>query len=140
MLAFRSLDTFPPLREPDRRRRDEELPIRSKQGTGNKPKNHLTEKLPYKSANHRFLSGTDPIQNLRYRQPGRTTVRLALYGTSNEYRGGGFGEGFELPTGIMRIGDLVPPSSSLRPSLLADEIGELFACHFSGHKQKHRRY
>ena len=92
------------------------------------------------SANHRFLSGTDPIQNLRYRQPGRTTVRLALYGTSNEYRGGGFGEGFELPTGIMRIGDLVPPSSSLRPSLLADEIGELFACHFSGHKQKHRRY
>ena len=26
----------------------------SKQGTGNKPKNHLTEKPPYKSANHRF--------------------------------------------------------------------------------------
>src|SRR6516162_3707781 len=26
----------------------------SKQGTGNKPKNHLTEKAPYKSANHRF--------------------------------------------------------------------------------------
>ena len=29
----------------------------SKQGTGNKPKNHLTEKPPYKSANHRPLSG-----------------------------------------------------------------------------------
>jgi hypothetical protein len=27
----------------------------SKQGTGNKPKNHLTEKPPYKSANFRFL-------------------------------------------------------------------------------------
>src|SRR6516225_6893879 len=26
----------------------------SKQGTGNEPKNHLTEKPPYKSANHRF--------------------------------------------------------------------------------------
>jgi|SRR6516162_7460323 len=38
--------------EPDRRRRDEERPFRSKQGTGNKPKNHLTEKPPYKSANH----------------------------------------------------------------------------------------
>src|SRR5215469_8695399 len=35
----------------------EERPFRSKQGTGNKPKNHLTEKLPYKSANFRFLSG-----------------------------------------------------------------------------------
>src|SRR5215472_13831869 len=56
-LAFRSLDTFRALREPDRRRRDEERPFRSKQGTGNKPKNHLTEKLPYKSANFRFLSG-----------------------------------------------------------------------------------
>ena len=42
------------------------------------------------SANHRFLSGTDPIQKLRYRQTGRTTVRLALYCTSSEYRGGGF--------------------------------------------------
>ena len=27
----------------------------SKQGTGNKPKNHLTEKPPYKSTNFRFL-------------------------------------------------------------------------------------
>ena len=50
MLPFRSLDPFRPLREPDRRRRDEERPFRSKQGTGNKPKNHLTEKPPYKSA------------------------------------------------------------------------------------------
>src|SRR5215471_11410016 len=30
----------------------------SEQGTGNKPKNHLTQKLPYKSANFRYLSGT----------------------------------------------------------------------------------
>ena len=36
--AFRSLDTFRALREPDRRRRDEERPFRSKQGTGYKPK------------------------------------------------------------------------------------------------------
>src|SRR6516162_8256800 len=54
-LAFRSLDPFRALREPDRRRRDEERPFRSKQGTGNKPKNHLTEKPPYKSANLRSL-------------------------------------------------------------------------------------
>src|SRR5215472_6788513 len=54
LLVFRSLDPLRALREPDRRRRDEERPSRSKQGTGYKPKNHLTEKLPYKSANHRY--------------------------------------------------------------------------------------
>jgi hypothetical protein len=53
------LTPFRALREPDRRRRDEERPFRSKQGTGNKPKNHLTEKLPYKSANYRFRDPTD---------------------------------------------------------------------------------
>src|SRR5262249_25597624 len=37
-------------REPNRRRRDEKRPFRSEQKTGNKPNNHLTEKLPYKSA------------------------------------------------------------------------------------------
>jgi hypothetical protein len=44
------LTPFRALREPDRKRRDEERPFRSKQGTGYKPKNHLTEKPPYKSA------------------------------------------------------------------------------------------
>src|SRR5690242_20256939 len=49
MLAFRSLDPFRALREPDRRRRDEERPSRSEQRTGNKTKNnHLTGKAPYK--------------------------------------------------------------------------------------------
>src|SRR6516164_4275853 len=72
MLAFRSLDTFPPLREPDRRRRDEERPFRSKQGTGNKPKNHLTEKLPY-----RFESS--PLQRRVYeREFGAPTAPAAL--------------------------------------------------------------
>ena len=49
-------DPFRALREPDRRRRDEKRPFRSEQKTGNKPNNHLTEKLPYKSANFRFFS------------------------------------------------------------------------------------
>src|SRR5205814_5562302 len=49
LLAFRSLDPFRALREPDRRRRDEERPSRSEQRTGNKLKtNHLTGKAPYK--------------------------------------------------------------------------------------------
>src|SRR6516162_7622902 len=48
MLPFRSLDPFRPLREPDRRRRDEERLSRSEQRTANKPKDHLTGKAPYK--------------------------------------------------------------------------------------------
>src|ERR1700730_3824275 len=48
-LAFRSLDPFRALREPDRRRRDEERPSRSEQRTDSKPKNNrLTGKAPYK--------------------------------------------------------------------------------------------
>ena len=43
-LAFRSLDPFRALREPDRRRRDEERPFRSQQRTGNKPKRLLDRK------------------------------------------------------------------------------------------------
>ena len=53
-LAFRSLDPFRALREPDRRRRDEErpFPLRTKncQQTQN---NRLTGKAPYKSATPR---------------------------------------------------------------------------------------
>src|SRR5499425_896859 len=45
-LAFRSLDPFRALREPDRRRRDEERPFRSEQKTGNKPKRLLDRKSP----------------------------------------------------------------------------------------------
>src|SRR6516165_11448774 len=45
-LAFRSLDPFRALREPDRRRRDEERPVRSEQRTGNKPKRLLDRKSP----------------------------------------------------------------------------------------------
>jgi hypothetical protein len=49
MLAFRSLDPFRALREPDRRRRDEERLSRSEQRTLSKnPNNHLTGKAPYK--------------------------------------------------------------------------------------------
>ena len=51
-LAFRSLDPFRALREPDRRRRDEERLSRSEQRTVSKnPQNNLlTGKAPYKSA------------------------------------------------------------------------------------------
>src|ERR1700757_1706594 len=38
LLPFQSLDPFRALREPDRRRRDEERLSRSEQRTGNKPK------------------------------------------------------------------------------------------------------
>ena len=48
LLPFRSLDPFRALREPNRRRRDEERLSRSEQRTDNNPKNHLTGKAPYK--------------------------------------------------------------------------------------------
>src|ERR1700720_2330402 len=49
MLAFRTLDPFRALREPDRRRRDEERLSRSEQRTLSKTQNnHLTGKAPYK--------------------------------------------------------------------------------------------
>src|ERR1700745_1818801 len=61
-LAFRSLDPFRALREPDRRRRDEERLFRSEQKTGNKPKRLLDRKAPYKSSEllygNRLSSGT----------------------------------------------------------------------------------
>ena len=46
LLPFRSLDPFRPLREPDRRRRNEERLSRSEQRTGNKPKIRLDRKSP----------------------------------------------------------------------------------------------
>src|ERR1700757_1169913 len=48
-LAFRSLDPFRALREPDRRRRDEERLFRSEQKTGTNQNDYLTGKAPYKS-------------------------------------------------------------------------------------------
>src|SRR5690349_896644 len=55
-LAFRSLDPFRALREPDCRRRDEKrpFPLRTKNFTTTQ-NNRLTGKAPYKSANFRFL-------------------------------------------------------------------------------------
>src|ERR1700680_1643851 len=55
MLAFRSLDPFRALREPDRRRRDEERLSRSEQRTLSKTQNnHLTGKAPYKFGHERL--------------------------------------------------------------------------------------
>src|SRR3979490_2601673 len=50
-LAFWSLDPFRALREPDRRRRDEErpFPLRTKNCEQNQKNNRLTGKTPYKS-------------------------------------------------------------------------------------------
>src|SRR6516164_7536020 len=48
-LAFRSLDPFRALREPDRRRRDEKRPCRSEQKTATNQNDYLTGKAPYKS-------------------------------------------------------------------------------------------
>src|SRR5437867_4412208 len=44
-LAFRSLDAFRALQEPDRRRRDEERPSRSEQRTISKPKEEAVDRL-----------------------------------------------------------------------------------------------
>jgi hypothetical protein len=46
LLAFRSLDPFRALREPDRRRRDEKRLSRSEQKTDYKPKSLLDSKIP----------------------------------------------------------------------------------------------
>src|ERR1700720_3382861 len=64
MLAFRSLDPFRALREPDRRRRDEERLSRSEQRTLSKTQNnHLTGKAPYKSAAN-FRAYADNTEHL----------------------------------------------------------------------------
>src|SRR5262249_30948109 len=59
-LAFRSLDPFRALREPDRRRRDEKRPFHSEQKTGNKPK--------------RLLDRKSPIQVIQTIAPAATTI------------------------------------------------------------------
>src|SRR6516165_8071566 len=52
-LAFRSLDLFRALREPDRRRRDEERPFRSEQKTATNQNDYLTG-TPHTSHGRRF--------------------------------------------------------------------------------------
>src|SRR5438132_5617347 len=64
-LTFRSLDPFRALREPDRRRRDEERPSRSEQRTDNIPKDYLTGKAPYKFESPILQRG---VTNYRYRR------------------------------------------------------------------------
>src|SRR6516165_615650 len=67
-LAFRSLDPFRALREPDRRRRDEERPFRSEQRTGNKPKRLFDRKSPIQVRIHL----PPPASLVRTRFSGRT--------------------------------------------------------------------
>src|SRR6266446_6249387 len=74
MLAFRSLDPFRALREPDRRRRDEERLSRSEQRTLSKTKTTpLTGKAPYRFESlypsERLLAG----RHCRLAEPGRPT-------------------------------------------------------------------
>src|SRR5215813_13227560 len=73
LLAFRSLDAFCALRELDRRRRDEEQLSRSEQRTGNKPKNDLTGKAPYK-----FESISPPAASLLRTDFSRGRSRAAM--------------------------------------------------------------
>ena len=65
---------------PAARLKNEKRPFRSEQKTGNKPNNHLTEKLPYKSANHRSLScSVDSGRDAHYwAPPHRTGDPLAV--------------------------------------------------------------
>jgi hypothetical protein len=66
-LAFRSLDPFRALREPDRRRRDEEGLSRSEQRTVSKTQNNrLTGKAPYKSAANLTFSIRAPKISCRH--------------------------------------------------------------------------
>src|SRR3984957_13313206 len=89
MLAFRSLDPFRALREPDRRRRDEERLSRSEQRTLSKTQNnHLTGKAPYKF---------EPISLQR--------------GVGCELRSGGYGIARRRPSrkvGVSRTGPSAP--------------------------------
>src|SRR5271169_1562845 len=69
VLAFRSLDPFRALREPDRRRRDEErpFPLRTKNPQKEKPKQH-SDQMP--AAGKSPLTRESPIQ-VRFRFPGK---------------------------------------------------------------------
>src|SRR5246127_1270598 len=57
VLPFRSLDPFRALREPDRRRRDEERLFRSEQKTGTNQNDYLTGTAPSKSDELRYVAG-----------------------------------------------------------------------------------
>ena len=89
-LAFRSLDPFRALREPDRRRRDEERPSRSEQRTGNKPKTPLDRKSPIQvrihsppAASQQTFSASaqlfpQTVRIVRFRNPGLPRRGFAL--------------------------------------------------------------
>ena len=80
---FDPLTPFRALREPDRRRRDEERLSRSEQRTAYKPKYHLTGKAPY-----RFESGS--LQRRVSNEPrgdgGTRDGRLGLGGSGSDVR------------------------------------------------------
>ena len=72
LLPFRSLDPFRALREPDRRRPDEERLSRSEQRTGNKPKHDLTGKAPYRFESTSLQRGVWCEPDFRGRIPSMT--------------------------------------------------------------------
>ena len=72
-LAFRSLDLFRALREPDRRRRDEKRPCRSEQKTATNQNDYLTGKAPYKSCELQSVSRG------AHRAKRRTNLRSTVY-------------------------------------------------------------
>src|SRR5262245_65132147 len=88
-LAFRSLDPFRALREPDRKRRDEERPFRSNKEPGTNQNDCLTGNAPHKSVSHidQAAAGREPrlsrgcaplgLAARRQRRAGSATVRPA---------------------------------------------------------------
>src|SRR5207248_11002796 len=73
LLAFRSLDPFRALREPDRRRRDEERLSRSEQRTLSKTKTTpLTGKAPYRFESISLQRGVTCEPDFRERIPSLT--------------------------------------------------------------------
>src|SRR6516165_946767 len=78
-LAFRSLDLFRALREPDRRRRDEKRPCRSEQKTATNQNDYLTGKAPYKSCELRYGRRRPADQVLRRH---RRSVQAQRFSTS----------------------------------------------------------
>ena len=76
-LAFRSLDLFRALREPDRRRRDEKRPCRSEQKTATNQNDYLTGKAPYKSCELRITRSAPGRPQLKSVAPLKATTVAA---------------------------------------------------------------
>src|SRR5438477_10336371 len=108
MLAFRSLDPFRALREPDRRRRDEERLSHSEQRTLSKTQNnHLTAKAPYKFESV-FLQRRVGCELPESWSP--PTVRLPRHGL--QYLGRFIVERDPLPRVGLRVRIRLPPAKS----------------------------